>query len=309
MQVNRADISLNGICPYFTMFPIEFPLGVLATGAKRKSRGRVLDPFCGRGTSNFAARLLGYSSFGIDGNPVAVAVSQAKLAKTTPQRIMDSACAIIDRFPIANDMPSGEFWDLAYHPEVLNLICRFREGLLQDCRSDTRIALRAIILGALHGPKMKTKDSYFSNQSQRTYAPKPAYASRYWKERGLKPAKVDVMRIIEERAQRYFKNLPTRVEGQIILGDSRDDRVFDNFKGGFDWIITSPPYYGMRTYFPDQWLRLWFLGGKPIVTYSMSRQVQHNSPDSFAGDLNRVWINVGKKANPTQTPSAPAACR
>jgi hypothetical protein len=43
---------LNGICPYYTMYPLDFPL----TALKRASNyDWVYDPFCGRGTTNFAA--------------------------------------------------------------------------------------------------------------------------------------------------------------------------------------------------------------------------------------------------------------
>ena len=44
----------------------------------------------------------------------------------------------------------------------------------------------------------------------------------------------------------------------------------------FDWVITSPPYYGMRTYIPDQWLRNWFVGGPDAVDYTNRDQVVHS---------------------------------
>src|SRR5687767_1656889 len=55
---------LNGICPYYTMYPLDFPLHVL--GKRVTSEEWVLDPFCGRGTTNFAARLLGLPTVGLD---------------------------------------------------------------------------------------------------------------------------------------------------------------------------------------------------------------------------------------------------
>ncbi len=70
--------ALNAVCPYYTMFPLDFPLRTLA-GRARKGDW-VADPFCGRGTTNFAARLLGLPSVGVDSSPVAVALTQAKLA-------------------------------------------------------------------------------------------------------------------------------------------------------------------------------------------------------------------------------------
>ena len=62
--IETEAMRLNAICPYFTMFPLDFPLGILKVHAKPGAR--VLDPFCGRGTTNFAARLLGLDTIGID---------------------------------------------------------------------------------------------------------------------------------------------------------------------------------------------------------------------------------------------------
>jgi hypothetical protein len=58
-------------------------------------------------------------------------------------------------------------------------------------------------------------------------------------------------------------------------------------------IITSPPYYGFRTYMSDQWLRNWFLGGSDQVDYSYGVQLSHQSASAFVDDLRAVWSNVG----------------
>jgi len=64
-------------------------------------------------------------------------------------------------------------------------------------------------------------------------------------------------------------------------------------------IVTSPPYYGMRTYFPDQWLRHWFLGGPSNVEYQQSRaQLSHQSPEAFANQLRIVWQNEAVASRP-----------
>jgi hypothetical protein len=277
------------------MFPLDFPYGVLE---KHASPGEwVVDPFCGRGTTNYASRVLGLPSIGMDSSPVAVAISQAKLANTNPEAILRSAKGILKRLREPSEIPTGEFWDWAYHPTVLHTLCRLREGLLQDCRSQSRQALRGIILGALHGPRSKTVRSYFSNQSQRTYAPKPAYAVRYWKRHNLQPEPVDVLGIIKRRAERYYSR-QRQATGRVIRGDSRDEALYRHIDHGIRWVITSPPYYGMRTYIPDQWLRMWFVGGSPEVEYAMEGQVEHTSPELFARQLGRVWKNVGNVCVP-----------
>jgi hypothetical protein len=281
---------LNGICPYFTMFPLEFPLNILKRRARKGDH--VLDPFCGRGTTNFAARLVGLNSLGVDSSPVAAAITASKLVTTTVDDILAEAGQILAKGE-AHQIPVGEFWQWAYHPTVLDSLCRFRKAFLADCSTAARIALRGILLGALHGPKQKSFPSYFSNQCPRTYAPKPAYATRYWQDRELAPEPLDVLATIERRAKRYYGVLSTTT-GTSRLADSRAVGALqpETPEALFDWVITSPPYYGMRTYIPDQWLRNWFVGGPDVVDYTNRDQVVHSSPREFVADLRQVWRNA-----------------
>lgn len=283
---------LNGVCPYFTMFPLDFPRRILERYARRGHR--VLDPFCGRGTTNFAARLVGLDSLGIDSNPVAAAVTQAKLVTTTPAAVMRAAERILDDVDKA-DVPRGEFWRLAYDRAVLQTLCRLREGLRRDCSSNARKVLRAIVLGALHGPLQKTVQSYFSNQCTRTYAPKPGYAVRFWRANGLQPPSVDVLALIRRRATHLLSEPIGKCAGKAVLGDSRvPDVLLRAAQEEFDWVITSPPYYGMRTYMQDQWLRNWFIGGPDRVDYRHINQLEHTSPSVFSDELRKVWTSVSK---------------
>jgi hypothetical protein len=293
-------LRLNAICPYFTMFPLDFPLGLLKTHAVPGAR--VLDPFCGRGTTNFAARLLGLRTVGIDASRVAAAATQAKLVAPTPAEIVESARSILRRRKKAADIPDGEFWRLAYHSDTLRDICLIRSALLNDTiASPVAAALRGIMLGALHGPSGRTKQSYLSNQSPRTYGPKPAYAVKFWKKRKLSAPSVEVLDIISDRADRYYGSAPPKVLGAAIEGDSRSRSTIDEaceIAGKFDWVVTSPPYYGLRTYLPDQWIRNWFLGGPATVDYSSDGQLSHAGRDRFISDLRDVWLNVGAQCKP-----------
>jgi hypothetical protein len=292
-EVDKQLTALNAICPYFTMFPLQFPLAVI----RRVGRARelVFDPFCGRGTTNFAARLLGVPSFGIDSSRIAVAATSAKLVNgVAPADIVAEAKSILKRrFHV--ECPSGAFWRLAYRPIVLNDLCKLRQELLGSCRSDVRKALRGIILGALHGPLKKDGgSSYFSNQSPRTFAPKPKYAVRFWREKGLRAPDVSVLEVISERAQWYYDRLPSKVRYRIRCGDARSRSFVKTTCGDQKptLILTSPAYYGLRTYVPDQWLRNWFLGGPAHVDYSYGIQLSHRTLDVFVADLKKVWQNV-----------------
>lgn len=292
-----VQVPLNAVCPYFTMFPLRFPLKVLAR--EQRAGESVLDPFCGRGTTNLAARLFDMPSAGIDSHPVAAAVTRAKLITTTPQAITDCLDEILDTEP-AVPAPPGEFWQLAYYEDTLADLVRVRSALQCESLSPERIALRAILLGGLHGPLTKSSPSYLSNQCPRTYAPKPRYAVNYWNRYGLRPPRADLRQVVARRAVRHYaQQMPVASRSRVLLADSRDGAPFDQIRGQqFDWVITSPPYYRMRTYLPDQWLRLWLLGGPDTVDYSQAGQLSHETPDSFVSDLRRVWTNCASVSRP-----------
>lgn len=287
-------MRLHTICPYFTMFPLEFPFNALASS---NPDDWVLDPFCGRGTTNYAARLRGLSSVGIDSNPVAAAISTAKFIDTTPADIIELCKTILNSDQEPGYIPRGRFWELCFHSDTLHDICKLRENLIQECITDTARALRALMLGILHGPTMKNQPSYLSNQMPRTYCCKPGYSVRYWERHGLHPKKIDVLDVVSRKAEYSFSTLPPRTEGKIINGDSRAPLTFIP-EDGFNWVITSPPYYQMKTYAQDQWLRNWFLGGEDTVNYTVTGQLKHSSRLDFARDLAAVWRSITEACAP-----------
>jgi hypothetical protein len=231
-------------------------------------------------------------SVGVDSSPVAAALAKAKIATAEPDQVVASARSILDAAKDPMSVPTGEFWTLAYHENTLVRLCQLREALLVECGSPAQILLRAIILGALHGPRPKGAPSYFSNQSPRTFAPKPKYSIKFWTQHGMRPDKVDVLSIIQRRAERYLAEPPPDVEGMVQLGDSRKAETFNDIPKA-KFVVTSPPYFGMRTYLPDQWLRLWFLGGPDYVEYRQNDgQLEHSGANHFAAEMGRVWQNV-----------------
>ncbi|MCL6557891.1 MAG: DNA modification methylase [Firmicutes bacterium] len=281
-------LRINALVPYYSMFPLDFPLTYLA-GAR--SGQWVIDPFCGRGTTNYAARLLGLPTVAVDCNPVAVAITRAKMVNVTPEMVVQECQEILASEHHPKEVPEGPFWELCYQPETLRQICVVREALLDDPTAPVRAALAGIMLGILHGPLNRGAPSYLSNQMPRTYATKPGSAVRYWVKTGLKPPRVDVLDVVARRARYSFARLPGPVDCAVILGDSRRLDRF-GLSQRFDWVITSPPYPGMRSYYPDQWLRNWFLGGRPDVEYETSAQIGRYSGPEFVSSLACVWRQV-----------------
>lgn len=293
-NVQSPIIRLNTICPYFTMFPLNFPYSHLSSA---QPEDWVLDPFCGRGTTNFAARLRQIPSYGIDSSPIACAISAVKYVYATPNAIAKLCAEILNDAIEPVHIPQGGFWELCYHPSTLKEICILREAFLKECETDNQIALRALLLGILHGPKTKTLPSYLSNQMPRTYSTKPDYSVHYWKHKDLLPQQVDVLDVVTRRANYTFMSLPPKIEGKISWGDARNPLPFKP-ADGFNWIITSPPYFGMRTYVQDQWLRNWFLGGPDSVDYTVNDQIIHSNRQVFVQELSAVWKNVTSSCAP-----------
>lgn len=288
--------KLNAVCPYYTMFPLEFPLTILK---QVPSHSIVFDPFCGRGTTNYAAQTLGIASYGHDSSPIAVAIAKAKLAVTDSAEVLALMNSLLDGGQ-PTSVPQGEFWEWAFHAETLKDLCKLREGLMGLPEIDASIMLRAILMGCLHGPLSQDPESpsYFSNQMPRTFASKPDYSVLYWRQRKLKPRFVDVRTPIKKKVALVLGH---PIEGRsnitnIRCVDSRDYGEYHTIKQPINLVISSPPYYGMRTYVQDQWLRHWLIGGPERIVYEATGQVDHLAPNDFSESLSAVWDNIYNKA-------------
>jgi len=184
---------------------------------------------------------------------------------------------------------------MCFNPRTLRDICVLREHFLRSCSTDEDVALRALILGILHGPKHRTAPTYLSNQMPRTYATKPDAAIRFWKKQHLtRPPAVNTLDAITRRARHTFALMPPACGGEVHLGDARRAHRLLSRERRFSWVITSPPYFGMRTYRPDQWLRNWLLGAEPEVDYGEEGQLAHHA-DKFADELAAVWRAVARR--------------
>lgn len=296
--IAEPRLRLNVVCPYYTMFPIDFPLRELADASPGEW---VLDPFCGRGTTAYAARLLGLPTVGVDADAVAVAVARAKLLRRTAAEIEARLDVLLEGVPESDEIPTGDFWALAFDAATLDEICRLRRALL-TVDTDDDVLLRAIVLGVLHGPQSVREPTYLSNQMPRTYATKPDGAVAFWRKRGLLPRRVGLREAVSRRARYLLKNVPDPVPGVIVRGDSRHLPT-DVLTQRFSRVVTSPPYLGMRTYRPDQWLRHWFLGGPASVDYAVTDMLPSAPAMTFARELGSVWSSVATVCRPGATMS------
>ena len=86
----RGVHPLQSMSSYLGGFPPRIPRFIMDEYVP--PRTTVLDPFCGAGTTLVEARLSGRPSIGVDKNPLAIALTRAKLASVD----LDQARARID---------------------------------------------------------------------------------------------------------------------------------------------------------------------------------------------------------------------
>jgi hypothetical protein len=292
----NKEFAFNAICPYYTMFPLEFPMRLLRK--HQANSPTVYDPFCGRGTTIYAARKLGLRSYGLDTSPIAVAIARAKLASAALEDVIALANTFLTR--TAKNVPDTPFFKRAFSSKTLLEICSLREGLLNEKAVTNESAiLRAAVLGCLHGPLPEGggTPSYFSNQMPRTFASKPDYSVKYWRDRNLSAPDASVIDVLRKKLTRITDlnaDSPSPIRNVRCL-DARKASSFRKIEGPLV-VVTSPPYYGMRTYVQDQWLRMWFLGGDEEIDYGNHNQLCHGSHDRFISDLAKVWSIIAQRA-------------
>ena len=270
----------HSLCPYFAMFPETFVEKHLAASPHD---GVVFDPYCGRGTTVFQALLQGRSAAGADVNPVAVCISGAK----GDPPALSGARARLDELRRECSEPNdgkwrgglGRFFDLCFHEETLRQVRYLRSVLNWRDRKEDRF-IAALCLGALHGESHRSPNC-FSNRMPRTISTKPDYSVRWWNERGYAPPQRDVFDILERMLDYRFRTHPPDGSAAVAEIDARRvGTAFPSLKGQVTDVITSPPYIDTTNYREDQWLRLWFLGGEPLVPRGR-RDDRHHSTDNY----------------------------
>ena len=288
---------LHALCPYFAMFPESFARqSILST---TKFGDTVLDPFSGRGTTVLEALLNGREALACDINPVAAVVSRAKAEAPSLQAIctrldeLESAyrrCGKIRIESAASSLPP--FFQHAFTPNTLIQILFLRSKLQYGRRQVDRF-IAALVLGHLHG-ELNRSPNYLSNQMPHSIAPKPGYAIKYWRERGMTPPERDAFALLRGRAAFRLQHGVPSERGVVRQIDVRHAaKTFQSFKGKVAAVITSPPYLDVTSFEEDQWLRLWFLGGSPHPTYNVvSQDDRHTNREQYFTFLTEAWKGI-----------------
>lgn len=230
-------------------------------------------------------------STGVECNPVAVAIARAKLPAVSADAVTARAGELLAAGNAKASFPEDPFWQRCFAPGVLDAVCCFRAHFSKTITTDTDVVLCALLLGLLQGPS--TREQQFSNIMPASYAPSKESLIAYWTANRLAPPEINVLKGIEKRAQYLLAARTQAARGKVILGDSRSQETYQPLDG-FDWVITSPPYFGLNSFIDDQWLRRWFLGN-PTAPDCLLDQTD---TAIYMRDLARVWRECAKVCRP-----------
>lgn len=264
-QISRNTQRWVAFGPYYAMFPVGFVREVVLRYSTPGTG--VLDPFVGRGTTTCVAAELGRYGLGIEINPVPWLYGHVKLypapMEAVLRRLEDVGLASQGVPPsVVEKLP--EFFQWAFAPRVLRFLLEAQNSLRWE-HNRVDATLMAFILVYLHG---KLGEG-LSNQMRQTKAFSPPYAVRWWRARGLTPPQLDPVAFLARRIRwRYRHGRPCHRQSAILRGDART--VLRRQTGTYHLLLTSPPYFGVTSYYYDQWLRQWMLGGPAYPTTRQS---------------------------------------
>lgn len=244
---------------------------------------RLLDPFCGSGTTLIEARVAGCEGFGVDLSPLAVKLSRVKtdpLSLELRQELVLSAAAlraeseelVQSRANVRAELPPAEIgW---YEPHVLKEMA----GLYSRIQAVSEPVLREVLRLVFSSLVVK-----FSRQRSDTSSERVERRVR----KGL------VSEFFERKATELAERLAALAEAagegpsvQVIEGDAR---ALVDYLGArkVDCIISSPPYGGTYDYVEHHARRLAWLGlkTKRMEAHELGARRRGDDEARFAQEL------------------------
>jgi hypothetical protein len=225
--------------------------------------GRVLDPFCGTGTTLVASRLAGRNALGVEVNPFLAFASRVKsraafdlpLLRIEAERLLEEAREALQNVETNGDMQ----WSLASERPQMPRLDRWIAGrvvwkvlALKECiqrcvseevRDVPMLALASILRGASN---MKLTPHAFGSREVKQDSP--------------------VLHMFEMRLQKMLSDIEWLNEQEdvgtahAIEGDIRDASTLTHLHEPADLAVTSPPYLNNLDYTMQTRLELFFLG-------------------------------------------------
>lgn len=222
---------------------------------------RVIDPFCGSGTSLLECAHLDMNAFGTDINPLAVFIANAKLAAVShPASVLRGVLAkVIKRARIIKTPKKGrnsardEYLLSWFAPEIYGEIERLRLAI-EELGQALAAPLLAIASNLLRDYSLQDPND-LRIRRRKSPIPEESFIAAY------NEAATQFLNKVESAQQIVPVSQPS---SRAILTDSRQLTANAlNTSGKFDCALTSPPYATALPYIDTQRLSLVWLGLVP----------------------------------------------
>ena len=273
---------------------------------------RVLDPFCGTGTTLVECKKLGIPSFGLESNPVVHFASQTKLRwNVAPQELLDHALRIAEtaRRALAlqglmeNEQPRLLDGAKAKRIELKVLPEECSDLLLTDSISTLPLHKTLVLLDAI----AQHHDERFINYERLALADalvNEISNLHFGPEVGVGPAKLDAPVIslwldgIRAMVQ-DLGNLPDvkTTEASVFLADSREVASILP-PNSIDAVITSPPYPNEKDYTRTTRLEsvlLGFIRSKEDLRSLKKQLIRSNTRGVYKADTDDLLVAGNKE--------------
>ncbi|MDR9498379.1 MAG: hypothetical protein RI556_04320 [Hydrogenovibrio sp.] len=214
---------------------------------------RIIDPFCGSGTTLLESNYHGVESFGFDLNPLACFVSNTKASSVEicPNKIRESFKFVLSSL---KPIPISETTD-----REIYLSKWFLQGYLK-----TFEALKFSI-EALRCEEVKNVFKLLVSDILRDYSEQEPTDLRIRRRKSPYPS-LTILEAFENAVNNFIYNLdqirkvlrPVN-KATAVNVDIRDDELSNNFNHYFDLALTSPPYATALPYIDTQRLSLVWL--------------------------------------------------
>jgi hypothetical protein len=222
----------------------------------------VYDPFSGRGTVALEAALAGRAAYASDANPLAAALSGAKVDVPSARSVRARIASLERSFvaPDLADVPANI--RMLYSDQTLSQIV-FLKNALQRNRHIDRF-LTATMLGLLHGNhSSRGATRALSISMPNTFAMAPGYVRRYIATHHLVAPEVDAFEMLRRRIEQLSLPETKLRAGRAWQQDAAKCPPAWLRREKVKLVFTSPPYLQVIKYGKYNWVRLWFLGADP----------------------------------------------
>ncbi len=235
-----------------------------------KKNDLIFDPFSGRGTTLYSARLLKRRFVATDLNPYSYILSKARAKIFDVDKCLEKITEWKTMFlkhqkTYLQKIHESKFEDIRnyYSNSTLAQLIFFQEKYGKNWKKldNNATFLLALLAGIMHGPMRKDGTTIYLSVSMPNWVSMaPNYVKKYVKKHQLIKPDVDIFDQLKARFLKYAKyNLNNLIEGDVFLHDA--SKPFNNINNNsIDLTVTSPPYLNIVNYTGNNWLKLWLLG-------------------------------------------------